>query len=223
MRKAVHEIMRFWLDRGANGFRMDVINYISKDQNFPDAPVSDPSSPWQHGFMYYANGPRLHEYLQDLGKILQEYDAFSVGEMPFVRDTNEVLNVVKWDRKELGMIFQFDMVDIDHGPLGKFTPREWPLTDMKEIINRWQTTMYAGDGWNALYWENHDQPRTIDRYTSGKPEHRIPGAKMLATALALQAGTPFVYQGQELGMGNVPKEWGMDEYKDIDCLNHWKL
>lgn len=215
--------MRFWLDRGANGFRMDVINYVSKDQRFPDAPVTDSTSPWQHGCMYYANGPRLHEYLKDVGKILQEYDAFSVGEMPYVRDTNEVLNVVKWDRKELGMIFQFDMVDIDHGPLGKFTPRKWPLADMKEIINRWQTSMYADDGWNALYWENHDQPRTVDRYTSGKPEHRLPGAKMLATALALQAGTPFIYQGQELGMGNVPKEWGMDEYKDIDCLNHWKL
>ncbi|KAF9892783.1 hypothetical protein FE257_000372 [Aspergillus nanangensis] len=221
VRKAVHDIMRFWLDKGANGFRMDVINFISKDQRFLDAPIKDPRTPWQWGDKWYANGPRLHEYLQDLGKILKEYDTFSVGEMPFVKDTNEVLKAVQYDRNELNMIFNFEHVDIDHGVYDKFEPGSFKLTDLKGFFERWQKFMYDNDGWNALYWENHDQPRSIDRFANAKEEHRLVASKMLATVLALQSGSPFVYQGQELGMRNVPPEWGMEEYKDIDCLNHW--
>lgn len=231
--------MRFWLDRGVDGFRMDVINYISKFPGLPDAPITDPTTQWQPGDMYYAAGPRLHEYLQDLGQILKEYNAFSVGEMPFVRDCNEVLKSVRHDRGELNMIFQFDMyrfphlgiftsdnrfrnsVDIDHGPGGKFTPKSWLLTELKGLVEKWQTFMQTNGGWNALYLENHDQSRTVDRFTCGCAEHRHHSAKMLATFLGFQAGTVFVYQGQELAMGNVPKEWGMEEYKDVDCLNHW--
>lgn len=221
VRKAVHDIMRFWLDKGADGFRMDVINFISKDQAFPDVPVKDARSPWQWADKYYANGPRLHEYLQDLGKILKEYDAFSVGEMPFVKDTNEVLKAVRYDRGEINMIFNFEHVDIDHGVYDKFEPGSWKLTDLKSFFERWQKFMYENGGWNALYWENHDQPRSIDRFAQAKEEHRLISSKMLATNLALQSGTPFVYQGQEIGMRNVPLAWGMEEYKDIDCLNHW--
>lgn len=221
VRKAVHDIMRFWLDKGCDGFRMDVINFISKDQRFPDAPIKDPRTPWQWGDKWYANGPRLHEYLQDLGKILKEYDAFSVGEMPFVTDEKEVLRAVQFERNEINMIFNFEHVDIDHGKYDKFEPGSWKLTDLKDFFERWQTFMYANDGWNALYWENHDQPRSIDRYTNASEEYRLVASKMLATALVLQAGTPFVYQGQEIGTRNVPKAWGIEEYKDIDCLNHW--
>ncbi|CRL20727.1 Glycogen debranching enzyme GlgX [Penicillium camemberti] len=222
VRKAVHDIMRFWLDKGCDGFRMDVINFISKEQSFPDGPIKDPRTPWQWGDKWYANGPRLHEYLADLGKILKEYNAFSVGEMPFVTDEKEVLRAVQFDRNELNMIFNFEHVDIDHGKYDKFEPGSWKLTDLKDFFERWQTFMYDNDGWNALYWENHDQPRSIDRYTNASEEYRLVASKMLATALALQAGTPFVYQGQELGTRNVPKSWGIEEYKDIDCLNHWK-
>ncbi|KAB8236999.1 hypothetical protein ETB97_006272 [Aspergillus alliaceus] len=221
VRKAVHDIMRFWLGKGANGFRMDVINFISKDQRFPDAPIKDPRTPWQWGDKYYANGPRLHEYLQDLGKILKEYDTFSVGEMPFVKDTNEVLRAVQYDRNEINMIFNFEHVDIDHGTYDKFEPGSWNLTDLKSFFEVWQKVMYENDGWNALYWENHDQPRSVDRYTNAKEEDRLVASKMLATILALKAGSPFVYQGQEIGMSNVPPEWDIEEYKDIDCLNHW--
>ncbi|PWY92827.1 alpha-amylase [Aspergillus heteromorphus CBS 117.55] len=221
VRKAVHEIMRFWLDKGADGFRMDVINFVSKDQRFPDAPVKDPRTPWQWGDKYYANGPRLHEYFQDLGKILKEYDAFSVGEMPFVKDTEEVLRAVQFDRNELNMIFNFEHVDIDHGTYDKFEPGSWKLTDLKAFFERWQTFMYDNDGWNALYFENHDQPRSIDRYAQASEKYRTEAGKMLATILALKSGTPFVYQGQEIGTRNVPIEWDMDEYKDLDCLNHW--
>ena len=109
VRKAVYDIVRFWLDRGVDGFRMDVINFISKDPELPDAPITSPDTPWQQGHMYYASGPRLHEYLKELGDIMKEYNAFSVGEMPYVRDPNEVLKSVRYDSGELNMIFQFDM------------------------------------------------------------------------------------------------------------------
>lgn len=202
---------------------MDVINFISKDQAFPDAPNQDKDAVWQWGDKYYANGPRLHEYLQGVGKILKEYDTFSVGEMPFVKDTNEVLKAVRYDRDEINMIFNFEHVDIDHAPWGnKFKPGSWKLTDLKNFFERWQVFMYNNGGWNALYWENHDQPRSIDRYVNPPQALRQTAGKMLATVLALHSGSPFVYQGQEIGMGNVPVEWGMEEYKDIDCLNHWK-
>jgi hypothetical protein len=121
------------------------------------------------------------------------------------------------------MIFNFEHVDIDHGPHGdKFKPGSWKLTDLKAFFERWQVFMYDNGGWNALYWENHDQPRSIDRYVNPPQALRPVAGKMLATVLALHAGSPFIYQGQEIGMGNVPIEWGIEEYKDIDCLNHWK-
>lgn len=218
---AVHKIVRHWLDKGVDGFRMDVINFISKDQRFPNAEVTNPNSPWQNGSKYYACGPRLHEYLQQIGSILKEYNAFSVGEMPEVNDCDEILKAVGFDRGELAMIFHFEIVDLDHGKEGKFTPGEWQMQEMKSIVAKWQNFMYENKGWNALYLENHDQPRTVTRFGSDLPEYRALSAKMLATFLGFQAGTPFVYQGQELGMANVPRNWGIDKYRDIETINHW--
>ncbi|KAI9733039.1 MAG: hypothetical protein M1834_003584 [Cirrosporium novae-zelandiae] len=222
VRQAVHDIVRFWLERGVDGFRMDVINFISKDTRFSDAPVTIPGSEWQNGSIYYAPGPRLHEYLHDLGKILLEYNAFSVGEMPEIKDCDEIIKAVGFDRHELNMIFHFEMVDIDHGPGGKYTPKSWPLAELKTMINKWQTFMYENNGWNALFLENHDQPRSVSRFASDKPEDRALSAKMLATFIGFQSGTVFVYQGQELGMANVPKNWQIKDYRDIELLNHWK-
>lgn len=105
----MYKIIRFWLDRGADGYRMDVINFISKHPNFPDAPITNAASKWQNGSEFYSHGPRLHEYLHDIGMILKEYDAFSVGEMPEVKDTNEILKAVGFDREELNMIFHFEL------------------------------------------------------------------------------------------------------------------
>lgn len=221
VRSAVHRIMRYWLGKGANGFRMDVINFISKDQRFPDVPVVDPKRPYPEGAKYYACGPRLHEYLQDLGRILKEYDAFSVGEMPSVYDPAEILNAVGFDRHELGMAFQFEIMDIDHGPQGKFTPGKFRLKDFKRIVTKWQTFMYENNGWNALYLENHDQGRSISRFASAKPEHRALSGKMLATLLGLQSGTPFIYQGQEIGMVNVPETWDIGRFRDLEAINFW--
>lgn len=113
-------------------------------------------------------------------------------------------------------------MDLDHGPQGKFSWRDWKLAELKTIATKWQRFMYDNDGWNALYLENHDQPRSVSRFAIDSPEHREASAKLISIFLGFQSGTPFVYQGQEIGMTNVPKEWPMEEYKDIDCLNHWK-
>ncbi|KZZ86862.1 aflYc/ glcA/ glucosidase [Ascosphaera apis ARSEF 7405] len=222
VREEVHKIMRFWLDKGVDGFRMDVINFISKRPGLPDArdPPLHPSS--FLGAEHYANGPRVHEYLQGIGKIMKEYDAFSVGEMPFVYDEQEVLMSVGATRGELNMIFQFDIVESDHGNGGKFTDGHWTLTKFKKIVNRWQTFMCENGGWNALFLENHDQGRSISRFASDKPEFRTLSAKMLATFLALQCGTPFVYQGQELAQIRLDDNWGIEKFQDIEIVNYWK-
>ncbi|RSL81112.1 hypothetical protein CEP51_006075 [Fusarium floridanum] len=216
VRKKVHEIMRFWLDRGADGFRMDVINFVSKDQAFPD---SDQTV--LRGHEFYACGPRCHEYLKEIGEILREYDAFSVGEMPCVHDERELIKAVRADRGELSMIFHFELMDLDHGTGGKFTPRTWKLSELKATTHKWQKFMYDNQGWNALYLENHDQPRSVSRFVHDDPQNRVASAKLIAVFLGFQSGTPFLYQGQEIGMTNVPKDWPFEEYKDIDCLSHW--
>ncbi|PTB37003.1 uncharacterized protein TrAFT101_007143 [Trichoderma asperellum] len=218
VREAVHDIMRFWLGRGIDGFRMDVINFISKDQQFPDS-----DKVINRGHEYYACGPRCHEFLRELGAILKEYDAFNVGEMPCVQDESEVIKAVGADRGELNMIFYFEHMDLDYGPKGKFSPGTWTLAKLKTVVNKWQRFMYDNNGWNALYLENHDQPRVISRFAYDDPGHRVASAKLIAVFHAFQAGTPFIYQGQEIGMTNVPKEWPIEEYKDVDCVNHWNL
>nr|APY25376.1 oligo-1,6-glucosidase [Thermomyces lanuginosus SSBP] len=229
VREELYRIIAFWLDRGADGYRMDVINFISKHPDFPDAPYNKAASKWQNRSEYYLHGRRLHEYWHDIGMIMKEYDRFSVGEMPEVKDQNEILKRVGFDREELNMIFTLELiliswvsVDIDHVPGGKFTRANWTLGDMNRICSKWQTFMYENDGWNRLYLENHDQPRSISRFALSSPEHRVLSAKMLATFLGFQSGTVFVYQGDELGMRNVPWDWTIEKYRDIETLNHWK-
>ncbi|KAF2166557.1 glycoside hydrolase family 13 protein [Zasmidium cellare ATCC 36951] len=223
MRAEVYDVMRFWLDKGVDGFRMDVINLISKDRRLPDATVVDNAKQYHHGSEHYANGPRIHEYLQDIGAIMQEYGAFSVGEMPWISDADEILRCVGSERNELNMIFNFDIVEgIDHGAGGKFSPKEWQMSELKDIVNKWQRFMYDNNGWNALFLENHDQARTVSRWASDKAQHREQASKMFATFLGLQSGTVFLYQGQELGMSNIPEHWEMEDFHDLETLNHWQ-
>ncbi|ELR03259.1 hypothetical protein GMDG_06009 [Pseudogymnoascus destructans 20631-21] len=136
--------------RGVDGFRMNVINFISKVPGLPDAPIQDPTQEFQSGNEFYACGPRLHEFLKDIGAILKEYDTFSVGEMPSVTDPDEILKSVAFDRGELNMIFHFEIVDLDHGPGGKFTPHKWRMSDLKSVVGKWQHVMIFNGGWNAL-------------------------------------------------------------------------
>ncbi|CAG8898973.1 unnamed protein product [Penicillium egyptiacum] len=218
---AVHDVIRFWLNRGVDGFRMDVINYISKEPGLPDAKPKKPGF-LQNGAEHFSCGPRLHEYLQGIGKILSEYNAFSVGEMPDA-GPEDILKAVGQDRGELAMAFHFEIDSMDFGPTGRFEPGTFRPTALKRIVNKWQTFMLSNSGWNALFMENHDTSRVVSRYASDSPALRTISAKMLANHLALQSGTVFLYQGQELAMANVPREWGMDKYRDIECVNHWEM
>ena len=220
--EAVHSLIEFWLKRGVDGFRMDVINLISKEPGLPDGPVTKPGFLQSPGEYVY-NGPRLHEYLRGLGQLLQKYNGFSVGEMPGA-DPKEVLKGVGQDRGELAMAFQFDIVSMDIEPDGgsKWVHREFNPRLMKEVVAKWQSFMIENAGWNAVFMENHDQGRTISRYADDSDEWRTKSAKLLAAHMGLQSGTVFIYQGQELAQINVPESWGLDEYKDIEMLNHWK-
>lgn len=224
VREAVHNVLRFWLDRGVSGFRMDVINLISKVQDFPDAEVVVPGHKYQPGAQYYANGPRLHEWLKEINrKVLSKYDTITVGEMPFVRDEDEIMRVVGAESEELNMIFAFDLVDIDNVPGDfKFTLHPWDARDLKRIVNRLQRLMLERDGWNSLFVENHDQPRSVSRYTDDSDAWREMGAKLLCLMQTTLAGTLYVYQGEEIGMRNVPASWDPAEYKDIESINFFK-
>ncbi|KAI1629249.1 trehalose-6-phosphate hydrolase [Exophiala viscosa] len=223
VRKAVHDLIRFWLDKGVDGFRMDVINLISKEPGLPDGKIVRPGF-LQSGLQHYACGPRLHEYLRGIGSILREYDAFSVGEMPGVYDTKEVLKAVGQDRGELAMAFQFDIVrlDVATDKPSKWYHRDFDPKDLRHVVAKWNSFMLQNGGWHAPFMENHDQGRSISRYCDDSDKYRSKSAKLLAAHMGLQFGTVFVYQGQELAQINVPESWGLEEYKDIEVVNHWK-
>ncbi|MFD6953420.1 glucohydrolase [Nocardiopsis sp. TSRI0078] len=213
VRAAVHDVARWWLDRGADGFRMDVINFVSKTPEMPDGPLAG-----DHGvFAEYAlNGPRLHEFLRELHReVFEGRDVLTVGEMPGV-DVEQALLHTMPERRELSMVFQFEHVDLDHGPGGKFDPRPLDLRRLKRSLNRWQTEL-GERGWNSLYWNNHDQPRAVSRF--GDEAHRVESATALATTLHMMRGTPYVYQGEELGMTNAHLA-DIADYRDVETLNH---
>ncbi|KAL8771161.1 MAG: hypothetical protein Q9209_003332 [Squamulea sp. 1 TL-2023] len=226
VRAAVHDVMSYWLDKGACGYRMDVINLISKDQRFPDAePSLGPDRKYHPGGKYFINGPRMHEYLQEIKtKVLEKYGAITVGEMPGVSDINEIIKTVKSGTGELNMIFIFDIVNIDNVP-GKvrMTLQEWSVKDLRRIVSKWQSVMIEKDGWNSVFVENHDNPRSVSRYTDDSDEYRTYGATLLALMQTTLNGTLYVYQGEELGMRNFPKSWDpLKDYKDIEAINFWK-
>ena len=192
VRQAIYSMMRWWIDRGVDGFRMDVINMLSKDPALPDAPGGD-------GSPYYLCGPRIHEFLQEMHRevFAGREELLTVGEMPGVTLENAKL-FTDPERGEVDMVFQFEHVELDHVG-SKWDLQPLRLTDLKRSFGRWQAGL-AERGWNSLYWNNHDQPRVVSRYGDGSPE----AAKMLGTILHMHRGTPYVYQGEELGMTNFP-------------------
>ena len=204
-------MMRWWLDRGVDGFRMDVINMLSKDTALPDAPGGD-------GSPYYISGPRIHEFLQEMHReVFAGRDGLlTVGEMPGVTVEDARL-FTDPARGEVDMVFQFEHVQLDQGG-SKWEVMPLRLRDLKRSLGRWQTGL-ADMGWNSLYWDNHDQPRAVSRFGDDSPEHRVRAAKMLATVLHLHRGTPYVYQGEELGMTNFPFA-SIADFRDIESLNH---
>jgi oligo-1,6-glucosidase len=209
VRAAVHEMMRWWLDRGVDGFRMDVINMISKAPGLPDGA----------GMEHYTCGPRLHEFLQEMHReVFAGRDGLlTVGEMPGVT-VEQARRFTDPARAEVDMVFQFEHVQVDRGT-SKWDVLPLDLRRLKASLGRWQAGL-ADVGWNSLYWNNHDQPRAVSRF-GDDGSRRVRSAKALATVLHLHRGTPYVYQGEELGMTNAPFA-SLDDFRDIESLNHYR-
>jgi oligo-1,6-glucosidase len=216
VRAAVYEMMNWWLDRGVDGFRMDVINMISKDLALPDVPAR-PGSPYGPGNQHFICGPRNHEFLAEMHREVfagRDAHVLTVGEMPDVT-VHDARLFTDPARREVDMVFQFGHVSLDSGA-HRFDPRPLTLPELKASLADWQTGL-AETGWNSLYWGNHDQPRAVSRF-GADGEHRVASAKTLATVLHLHRGTPYIYQGDELGMTNSPFA-AIEDYRDIETLN----
>lgn len=215
VRQEIYKMMKWWLDKGVDGFRMDAITLISKADGLPN----DNSNKGNIvGTKYFANGPKIHEYLQEMNReVLCKYDIMTVGETPFVTPDIAKLYVNDY-RKELNMLFHFEIMDLDCNG-SKWSIKEWKLTDLKRIMYEWYVALKE-NGWNSLYLNNHDQPRMVSRFgNDGK--YRIESAKLLATLLHTWQGTPYIYQGEEIGMTNC-KFNNIDEFRDIESLNWYK-
>ena len=172
--------------------------------------------------MIYCNGPRMHEFLREMNQtVLDKYDAMTVGELPHTPDPKQVLEYVGLSDKQLNMVFQFDIVDVGQGLSYKYQFKEWKLPLLKGIITKWQQFIDGTDGWTTAFCENHDQGRSVSRYASDAPEYRVKSAKMLSLMMSALTGTLFIYQGQEIGMINVPKNWGIEEYKDVESMGFY--
>jgi trehalose-6-phosphate hydrolase len=218
LRNKVYEMMQFWLDKGVDGFRLDVINLISKNQDFPD---DDGSVAPGDGRKFYTDGPKVHEYMQEMNKeVFSKYDIMTVGEM----SSTTIENCIKYsnpDRNELSMTFNFHHLKVDYPNGEKWSVADFDFFKLKEILSTWQVEMHKGGGWNALFWCNHDQPRIVSRY-GNDGEHRIESAKMLATTIHMMQGTPYIYQGEEFGMTN-PKFTSIEEYRDVESINIFNI
>lgn len=218
LRQEVYNMMTWWLDKGIDGFRMDVINFISKPEVLQDGEPK-PGKKYASGSKYYRNGPHIHDYFQEMNhKVLSKYDLMTVGEMPGV--TPELAQVYTDEkRKELNMVFQFEHMGLDNGSNGKWDLKPLQLNDLKQNLTKWQMALEE-KGWNSLYFNNHDQPRSVSRFGHDK-EYREESAKMLATLLHMMKGTPYIYQGEELGMTNVRFD-SIDDYRDIEIKNMYQ-
>ena len=244
VRSAVYAMMRWWLDRGVDGFRMDVINLISKTYPLADGPQG-PHDLYGSGFDAVANGPRIHEFLAEMNREVlagrvdgegRPVHVITVGEMPGA-SLEQARLYTDPARAEVDMIFQFEHVSLGQGPGGKFDPRPVELAELKTNLARWQDGLApsAGDaeggpgvgggvretGWNSAYWDNHDQPRAVSRFGDDHPAWRETSAKTLASVLHLHRGTPYVYQGEELGMTNMVFH-GVQDYRDLESVNHFR-
>ena len=213
VRAEVFKLMRFWRDKGVGGFRLDVINLISKPADFPEDNTD--------GRRFYTDGPHVHEYLQEMHReVFEGHDLINVGEM----SSTSLEHCIRYSNpasKELSMTFNFHHLKVDYPNLQKWVKADFDFLQLKQIFSDWQLGMQAGGGWNALFWCNHDQPRVVSRF-GDDGEFRVVSAKMLATALHFLQGTPYVYQGEELGMTN-PGFNKIEQYRDVETLNIFRL
>ncbi len=215
LRKSIYEMMTWWCEKGIDGFRMDVINMISKVQSFPDGQVYD--GLYGDFSPYCICGPRNHEFLQEMNReVLSKYDLLTVGEMGGV-DVKEAAKFANKEGTELNMVFQFEHMELVPGKIGKWTDKKPSLDALRSCLSKWQTEL-EGKAWNSLYLDNHDQPRAVSRFGNDSEKYRVLSAKMLATLLHMLKGTPYVYQGEELGMTNIYFD-NLDDYQDIESIN----
>ncbi|ETN42651.1 uncharacterized protein HMPREF1541_01808 [Cyphellophora europaea CBS 101466] len=221
VRRAVYdETMRFWLERGVDGFRIDTVNKYSKDTRFVDASVTDPSSPWQAAPEMWCNGPNIHEYLREMHKeVLGPYSAVSVGELSNCPETADVIPYVQASDPQMSMCFQFDLIRLGTGGgFGdKYIYRPFSLSTLKGLTEKWQTFIDGTDAWTTVFMENHDNGRAVSRFgCTDTAQQWQASAKMLALWQATLSGTLFLYQGQEIGMVNMPRNRGIEDYKDVE-------
>ncbi|AIG25285.1 alpha,alpha-phosphotrehalase [Brevibacillus laterosporus] len=219
LRREIYDMMHFWLKKGVDGFRLDVINVISKDQSFQNDTLQ---SPMEDGRRFYTDGPRIHEYLKEMNEqVFSHYpQILTVGEM----SSTTIDNCIRYtnpDEKELSMVFNFHHLKVDYPSGQKWAAGELDFGKLKSILNEWQVGMQAGEGWNALFWCNHDQPRVVTRFGDDQKYHKE-SAKMLGTALHFMQGTPYIYQGEEFGMTD-PGFSRIEEYRDVETINAYHL
>lgn len=219
VRQNIYDMMTWWGKKGIDGFRMDVISMLSKDPSYPDGELKD-GNPYGDGQPYYANGPRIHEFLKEMNqKVLSRFDWMTVGEGVGV-GTKEALEYAGFDSGELNMMFHFEHMELCPGPYGKWNVNPVELVQLKQVLSRWQQEL-EGRAWNSLFWENHDYPRAVSRFGSDDPQYRELSAKMLAVCLYLMKGTPYVYQGQELGMTNCDFQ-ELKDFRDIEIYQVYR-
>ena len=216
VRQDVFDMMTWWCEKGIDGFRMDVISMISKTKEMPDGEINGLYGDYGP---YCVHGPNIHKYLKEMNeKVLSKYDLMTVGETAGVT-IEQAKRYAGEDSHELSMVFQFEHVDA-HGKYGKWTDEKMPLPELKKILSKWQTELY-GKAWNSLFWDNHDQPRAVSRFGNDSPQYRDVSAKMLATCLHMMQGTPYIFQGEELGMTNYPFESPAD-FRDIESIHAYE-
>ncbi|KAH8920613.1 glycoside hydrolase family 13 protein [Atractiella rhizophila] len=223
LREAVYDIMRFWLDKGVDGFRMDAINLISKTEGLPNAPITNPDTFLQPARDLYTNGPRVHEYIKEMNtRVLSAYPhAVSLGQLSNTLNVQTVLSYVHPSCREFNLCYYFPLNRLDDAPgTGPFSWRQWRVQGMADILEKWNEITTAG-GWEINYLETHDGPRAVSRYTDDDIEDREVGAKLLAMLQISRPGTLVIYQGMELGMRNIPKTWDIKEYRDWRAVNYF--
>ncbi|WP_394973297.1 alpha-glucosidase [uncultured Croceitalea sp.] len=219
VREEIYDIIRFWFDKGVDGFRMDVIPFISKDTTYPELPEK-----YNGNFVsYYSEGPRLHEFLNEMNQqVLSKYDIMTVGEAPGIT-LDKALDFVDEDREELNMFFHFDLMSLDRDGHEVFwmQKEKWKLTEFKKIHSDWDA-VFAKKGWGSIFLSNHDFPRSVSRWANDSIEHWHNSATMLHTFLLTMRGTPYFYFGDEIGMTNAGFEH-IEDYKDINTINRYEL
>lgn len=222
-RHAIYDsILKFWFDKGVDGFRIDVANLYSKVQTFEDAPIVFPEQPYQTSSPLTANGPRIHEFHKEMfEKVTSKYDVMTVGEVGYT-NREEALKYVSAKEKQLNMVFLFSVVEVGTAYGDRFEYLDFSLTDFKAAVKEQAEVVGDSDAWSTVFIENHDQPRSVTRFGNPSPEYREKSAKLISLLQSTLTGTLFIYQGQEIAMTNLPRSWPIEEYKDINTIGYYE-